>query len=52
MKILKITECDIFIYQPIDIKHQILNTYNNNGILQFLKPSCIKLCFPCIYADI
>jgi hypothetical protein len=43
--------CDIFIYQPVDIKHGIYNSYNNNGILQYLNDKCIKISFPSLYLD-
>jgi hypothetical protein len=46
-------QCDIIIYQPISEKHNLANTQNKeNGILQYLKDNCIKICFPSIYLDI
>jgi len=40
----KIKHCDIFIYQPV--KNEL------DKIVSYLKPSCIKICFPSIYVDI
>lgn len=47
-----IGEFDIFLYQPVVEHHGIYTTMTDNGILGMLKPSCIRICFPCVYADI
>lgn len=47
-----IGDFDIFLYQPVDERHGIYTTMSDNGILGMLKPSCIRICFPCVYADI
>lgn len=47
-----LSDSDIFIYQPVDEKHGIYNTVNNEGILKFLNKECKKISFPSIYANI
>ena len=50
----KISDCDIFIYQPLklnDGRNLFYNTWDNSGALQYLKKSCKKICFPCLYSD-
>jgi hypothetical protein len=51
LPILKLNECDIFIYNPVKECHGIYNTYNNNGIIKYLKKNCIKICIPSLYID-
>ena len=46
-----IADFDIFLYQPVDIKHGVYSTYTD-GILSFIKPSCIQISFPSVFADI
>lgn len=41
-----ISDADIFIYQPLDDKHENIST---NNILKLLKPECKKISFPYIY---
>lgn len=41
-----IKDADIFIYQHLKDKHDIINT---NNIISYLKPNCIKISFPYIY---
>jgi hypothetical protein len=47
-----LSKCDLFIYQPVDENHGIYNTFNNEGILKFLRKDCKKISFPSIYANI
>lgn len=44
-------DADIFIYQPIDIKHGIYSTDPSieNSICTYLSPNCTKISFPYIY---
>lgn len=49
--ILNIMEADILIYQPVSVKHGIRTTENASGVLNYLKPNCIKICFPSIFLD-
>ena len=47
-----LNNCDIFIYQPIDKKHHIYSTENDNStknIISFLPNHCLKISFPYIY---
>ena len=46
-----ISICDIFIYQPIDKKHNIYSTEEDitNNIINFLPAKCVKIAFPYIY---
>jgi hypothetical protein len=47
-----LNNCDIFIYQPIDKKHGIYSTDNNDNIqniISFLPNNCLKISFPYIY---
>lgn len=47
-----IGDFDIFLYQPVDVKHGQYSTLCEDGILSLLKPSCIHVSFPSVYADI
>jgi len=47
-----IRDFDIFLFQPVDVKHGIYSTLSDDGILSLLKPSCLRISFPSIYADI
>jgi hypothetical protein len=49
--ILHIMEADMLIYQPVSVKHGIRTTENASGVLNYLKPNCIKICFPSIFLD-
>jgi len=46
-----LNDCDIFIYQPIDKRHGIYSTEKEQeqNILSYLKPNCLKISFPYIY---
>lgn len=45
-----ISECDVFIYQPV--KNYTIDVSQEDSLLSLLKPTCIKVCFPSIYIDI
>ena len=47
----RISEADIFIYQPIDKQHGIYSTESTvkNNIMSYLKPNCKIISFPYIY---
>jgi hypothetical protein len=47
-----IGDFDIFLYQPVDVKHGPYSTLSEDGILSLLKSSCIRISFPSVYADI
>ena len=47
-----IGDFDIFLFQPVDVNHGQYSTLSDDGILRLLKPSCIRISFPSIYADI
>jgi hypothetical protein len=47
-----IGDFDIFLFQPVDIKHGVYSTLSDKGILSLLKPSCLPVSFPSVYADI
>ena len=47
-----IGDFDIFLFQPMDIKHGKYSTLCEDGILSMLKPSCLRISFPSIYADL
>lgn len=47
-----INDFDIFLYQPVDQKHGVYTTLSEEGILGMLKPSCLRISFPSVYADI
>lgn len=42
---------DVFVYQPIEDKHQIYSTNNliKDSITTYLKPGCMKISFPYVY---
>ena len=46
-----IGDFDIILYQPVDKKHGVYST-TEDGILSFLKPSCHRISFPSVFADI
>jgi hypothetical protein len=46
-----IKKADIFIYQPVSVKNGIKTTENENGVLQFVKQDCVRICFPSLYLD-
>ena len=48
-----INKLDIFIYQPLDIKHGVYSTSidNKESVINFLNDNCIKISFPYIYND-
>ncbi len=45
-------KADLFIYQPMSIRRGPFETETDNGIIKYLKESCIKVSFPSLYADI
>lgn len=47
-----ISEFDIFLFQPVHVKHGQYSTLNEDGILSMLKSSCLRISFPSVYADI
>lgn len=42
---------DILIYQPVT-KPGPMNTVDKKGVLQYVAPTCKKICFPSLYAEI
>jgi len=46
-----LNSCDIFIYQPIDKKHNIYSTDNqvDTNIISCLSSNCLKISFPYLY---
>jgi hypothetical protein len=47
----KLKICDIFIYQPLKIKHGELSTETENGLKSYLKKECKLISFPYIYSS-
>lgn len=46
-----VRNADVFMYQPIDERHGIYHTTTEKGILQYLKPECIRICLPVVAID-
>lgn len=38
-------------YQPVDERHGVYHTTTELGILQYLKPECVRICLPVVGAD-
>lgn len=46
-----VRNADVFLYQPIDERNGIYHTTTEKGILQYLKPECVRICLPAVGAD-
>lgn len=46
-----VRKADIFMYQPITERYGIYQTMTEQGVLQYLKPSCIRICLPVVGVD-
>lgn len=46
-----VQNADVFMYQPIVESRGIYQTMTEDGILKYLKPSCIRICLPVVGLD-